>query len=148
MSVQDNIRLVKSHYEAVNHNDFDAGAMLVDKNFEWTNVPMNLKKRGQNGYKEFLGLWFTALPDAKVDIKNIQANEEWVIVEFSGKGTNSGPFNSPDGQIMPTGKHVELQFCELFQIKNGKIVKGKLYFDTASLMKQLGIVPDLKSQNA
>lgn len=147
MSMQDNIRLIRSHYEAVNHGDIDAGAMLVDRNFEWTNVPLNIKKRGQQGYREFLNLWLSALPDAKVDVKTIQANDDWVVVEFTGKGTNSGPFNGPEGQIMPTGKQVEVNFCELFQIKNGKIVRGKLYFDSASLMRQLGVTPELKFQS-
>lgn len=146
MSVQDNIRLIRSHYEAVNHGDIDAGAMLVDRNFEWTNVPLNLKKRGQSGYREFLDLWLKALPDANVDIKSIQANDDWVVVEFTGKGTNSGPFNGPEGPIMPTNKHIEVQFCELFQVKNGKIIRGKLYFDAASLMRQLGVAPELKAQ--
>lgn len=146
MSVQENLRLIRTHYEAVNHNDLNAGAMLVDKNFEWQNVPMNIKRRGQQGYRDYLNIWLTAMPDFQFEVKNMQANNDWVVTEFTGRGTNNGPLNSSEGPIMPTGKKVEVQFCELFQIKNGKIVKGTLYFDYATLIKQLGVVPELKFQ--
>ncbi|MGE5679785.1 MAG: ester cyclase [Bacillota bacterium] len=146
MPIQDNIRLIRTQFEALSKGDIDAAVLMVDKNFEGTNVPFNTKKRGQQGFRDFLNLWFNAVPDAKIDIKNIQATEEWVVVEFTGKGRNEGPFNAPEGPIMPTGKEVELQFCELFQVRGGKVIRAKLYFDAASLMRQLGVAPELKMQ--
>ncbi len=69
------------------------------------------------------------------------ASEDQVVVEFIGRGTNTGPLHMPTGDIPATGRHLELSFCEVIQCRNGKIVNFHIYFDNMTLLQQLGLVP-------
>ena len=41
-----------------------------------------------------------------------------------------------------TGKSVTLQLCDVFEIENGKIKALRSYFDSASLLTQIGVMPE------
>ncbi len=142
MSAEESANIVRAHYNAFNKRDFGTGATLVDPKAQWTNVPFGTTYQGPDGYQQFLKMWTTAMSDASVEITNLIASGDWVAVEFTGKGTHqSGPFAGPKGPIPPTGKAIDLSFCEIFKIKNGKIALARLYFDAATLMRQLGLTP-------
>lgn len=142
MSAEENANLVREHYNAFNKRDFGTGATLVDPKLQWINIPFATTYEGPEGYKQFLKSWTTAISDARVDITNLIASDKWVAVEFTGKGThNAGPLIGPKGPIPPTGKSVDLSFCEVFEVKNGKIALARTYFDAATLMRQLGLMP-------
>ena len=64
-----------------------------------------------------------------------------VMSEYIGRGTHTGPFNGPAGVIQATGKKAELRFADSVELKNGKLASGRLYFDGASFMAQLGLSP-------
>ena len=49
---------------------------------------------------------------------------------------------SPGGEISPTGRSVEFELCEVYQIRNGRIHSARTYFDAANLMRQLGALPE------
>ncbi|TAK02724.1 MAG: nuclear transport factor 2 family protein [Candidatus Manganitrophaceae bacterium] len=142
MSAEENITVVREHYNAFNKRDFGYGSTLVDPGLRWINVPFATTYEGPEGYKQFLKMWTTAMSDARVEITNVIASGDWVAVEFTGKGTHqSGPLAGPKGPIPPTGKSIELSFCEVFKLKNGKIALVRAYFDAATLMRQLGLMP-------
>jgi hypothetical protein len=48
---------------------------------------------------------------------------------------------TPAGVIPPTGKTIALKFAEVFEIRDGKIRVMRAYWDTATLMQQLGLMP-------
>ena len=49
---------------------------------------------------------------------------------------------SPGGDIPATGKSVTLELCDVFKIEDGKIKSLRSYFDSASLLMQLGVMPE------
>ena len=51
-----------------------------------------------------------------------------------------GPLVGPQGEIPPTGKSVDVAFCDVYQFKDGKFTSLRSYFDTATLMGQLGLM--------
>ena len=72
---------------------------------------------------------------------NLFATEDQAFVEFIGRGTNTGPLHLPTGDLPATGRPVELQFCEAFRIRGGKIVSYHIYYDALGFMQQLGLIP-------
>lgn len=142
MSAEENTNVVREHYSAFNKRDFGCGAALVDPKVRWTNIPFGTTYEGPEGYKAFLKMWTAAFSDARIEITNVIAGDDWVTVEFTGKGTHqSGPLVGPKGPIPPTGKSIDLSFCEIFRLKSGKITLARLYFDAATMMRQLGLIP-------
>ncbi|MGE5847612.1 MAG: ester cyclase [Ignavibacteria bacterium] len=146
MSIQDNFKILRDYYDMFNKKDFNRGKNLVDDNAEFQVIPFNMKLSGKEGYLQVVQGWTNAFPDGLCDITNIIAGEDGAVVEFIGRGTQTGKLVSPEGEIMPTGKHVDVPFCDVIRIKNGKITSLNSYFDTATMMKQLGIIPELKHQ--
>ncbi|MGE5399522.1 MAG: ester cyclase [Ignavibacteriales bacterium] len=144
MANQENAKIARTIYDAFNRRDFDSALKYIDKNIEITNVPANMVMHGTDGFLQFLHGWETAFPDAKVDIKNQISCEDAVVTEFTGTGTHKGTFKTPEGDLSGTNKPVKFQLCDVVTIKNGKVTQIKSYFDLASVLRQIGYMPELR----
>ncbi len=143
MSAQNNANLVRTLYDAFNARDFDRAATVVARESELLNVPLGVTFRGQEGNKQFQQGWATAFPDGKVEITNLVATDDQVVVEFTGRGTHTGPLAGPAGTIPATGRKLVSQFVDVHHIQNGKIVKSRTYYDVLGMMQQLGLIPPM-----
>jgi hypothetical protein len=48
----------------------------------------------------------------------------------------------PDGQQVPaTGRRVDVPFCQVAHIRDGKVQGAKLYYGSMTLLGQLGLLP-------
>ncbi|HWZ60837.1 MAG TPA: ester cyclase [Gemmatimonadaceae bacterium] len=136
----DNARLGRKIYEEIwNQRDFDALMRSATNDCEVTAIPFDQTLRGQSGYRQWGESWATAFPDGRVEIKRVMATDDAVVLEFIGRGTHTGPLSTPSGTIPPTGKTVELQLCDVLEIRDGGVRRARSYFDAATLMRQLGI---------
>ena len=146
MPAQDNLTIVRSLYDNYNRRNTDSqwldkSLAVTDQNCELLNVPMGSTLRGPDGVRQFLMGWATAFPDSTVEITSIIASEDRVAVEFIGRGTHTGPLHTPTGDIAPTGHSIEIHFCDVHTLKNGKLVSQHTYYDVMTMMRQLGRVP-------
>jgi len=139
LTVQNNITTVRARYDAFNRRDMATGLALVTDDVKVTNVPFGLDFGGHAGYREFLDMWTAAMPDYQVEIVNVMPGEEWTAVELIGRGTHKGTLAWPGGTFTPSQKHLELQFCELLHVRDSQICELRVYFDAATLMRQLRI---------
>jgi steroid delta-isomerase-like uncharacterized protein len=146
LTAQDNATLARAHYDAYNRRDFDKGLSMVSDDVKWTNVAFDVTFTGRKGYREYLENWSTAMPDSKVEITKVIHGDEWTTVEFIGRGTHTGPLMGPQGTISATQKKVDLKCCELLRINDGQIVEARVYFDGATLLRQLGLMPQTPVQ--
>lgn len=72
-----------------------------------------------------------------------QDNGDSVVVELTGRGTQTGTLVTPMGDIPPTERPVELSLCDVYEIRNGKVRSSRSYFDSASLLGRLGVMHGL-----
>jgi len=142
MTPKENLTLAKNMYAMFNQRKLDEAAKTVANDCTWTNVSTGETFKGPSGFKEFAKGWITAFSDARVDIQNQFASENAVVTEFFGRGTHDGTLKTPAASIAPTRKKLDLKFCEVLTIKDGKVTGARLYFDTGTLMRQLGIVSE------
>jgi steroid delta-isomerase-like uncharacterized protein len=148
MAESDNARLARAFYESWNERDFDRGAELVAEDGVQTIVGSGERFEGPDGFRRFSRMWADAFPDGRVEIESLIEAGDRVVVEFVGRGTHTGPLVSPMGEIPPTGRTVELRLCDVYEFRNGKMQAQRSYFDTASLMQQLGIMPEMQAATA
>jgi hypothetical protein len=82
--------------------------------------------------------WATAFSDATAtNARYIDAGDT-SVARFNGTGTNDGPL----GPLPPTGRTLNMQFCEIFTYDEaGKVVRGEIYYDQVTLLVQLGHMP-------
>ncbi len=139
---RDNAAIVRDLYDAFNNHDLDRVAAMVTQNFELVDFAADDQTfRGPEGLRQWLQIFLTAAPDAKVEVTNVVAAGDWVFTEHTGRGTHKGPLVGPSGTIPPTGRKIELPIGELVRVENGKIALIHAYYDGATLMRQLGVLP-------
>jgi steroid delta-isomerase-like uncharacterized protein len=139
LTLNDNSTIVRSRYDAFNQRDTVKGQALVTDDVKVTNIPFGLEFSGHSGYREYLDTWTTAMPDYKVEIVNVMPGEEWTTVELIGRGTHTGQLARPGSPLPPSQKHMELKFCELLRVRDGQISELRIYFDAATMMRQLRV---------
>lgn len=146
MISHDAATVVRLTYDLFNarQNDpdwLDKILLQVDPSCEVVNIPTGEVRHGKEGYKEFLQNWSTALPDSRVEVFNVISTSDQAVVEFTGRGTHTGILRSPKGEIQPTGRKVDLRFCDVYRVRNGQIISMHTYYDSLSLVQQLGLAP-------
>src|ERR1044072_3981784 len=76
----------------------------------------------------------TAFPDQRHDNVRYHVTEDTAIVEFDLLGTNLGEFYGRP----PTGKAFRVPIIAVFFFDGDRIVNERVYFDSASLVTQIG----------
>lgn len=140
-------RVVEENFAAFNAHDLDRGAATIAPSATTRDVPTGNTVTGPNGFRQYWGMWLTAFPDGRCDItKCVATDDGTVVTEFVGRGTHNGPLPGPGGQqILATGRRVEMPFCQIATVKDGKITSGALYYDLATMLAQLGLGPHAAS---
>ncbi len=139
MSAQDNIRIVRELFDAINNHQVDRAAALVDDNADWLDVATGAVYRGPQGFRQLSQSWWEAFPDNSIEITNLFASDDFACVEYVGRGTFTGPLNWPTLGAAPTGRTLDLPFCDVYRIHNGRIVNARDYYDLMTMLDQLGL---------
>ena len=137
----DNSSIAQQLYSFWNERNFDGVADLMASDGEIVLVGSGTRFEGPQGGREFSQMWADGFPDGEVTIDDVIAAGDKVVVQHTGRGTHTGPLRSPGGEIPATGRSVTLQLCDVFRIENGKIRSCHSYFDSASLLTQIGVMP-------
>jgi steroid delta-isomerase-like uncharacterized protein len=146
MTAQNTVTLVQTLYDLMNNHQSDPAWLDKSLTFfaeecEVIDVPSGMTSRGPEGYKQLILFFEEAFPDSGIEITNLFATEDQAAVEFIGRGTNTGPLHMPTGDVPPTGRAVEMRFCDVYRVSNGKIVSYRSYYNALGFMQQLGLIP-------
>ena len=57
-------------------------------------------------------------------------------------GTHDGVFHTPNGDVAPTGRAVELRWAAVYLTEGDTLKSEHLFFDQMDFLGQLGLVPD------
>jgi predicted ester cyclase len=139
MNTTTNEALIRGLYDAVNRKDLDTIAAFGAPNSEWLDVPFNLTSRGTRAIIDPWKSWFEIFPDATCEVRSVMSFGDGVVAQGIGRGTHKGVFNSPAGPLPPTGRTMEVSFCDVYRLAEGKIVRADSYFDCYSLLRQLTV---------
>lgn len=138
----DNANLARRMHEAFNERNFDEIAEATAPDATLTIVGPGDTFEGVEGSRAYNTMWVDGFPDGKVTVDRVIESGDYVVVEFTGHGTHTGTLATSMGEIPATGRSVTLQFCDVIEFKNGKLQSQKTYFDTGSMMAQLGLTAE------
>jgi steroid delta-isomerase-like uncharacterized protein len=101
---------------------------------------------GRHEGREAIGAYFEEAdkPFSHISVETSQLIEEGnvAVAEWVWRATNTAPMLMPDGTEIPaTHKPVELPGVSIVSVRDGKISSHRDYFDNASVMSQLGLMP-------
>ncbi|HLK69673.1 MAG TPA: ester cyclase [Bryobacteraceae bacterium] len=82
-------------------------------------------------------------PDTKLTPISRTVGDEQLVDEmiFSFTHTQEMPWMLPG--IPPTNRHVEVALVAIVRFREGKLAHEHIYWDQASVLKQIGLLPDL-----
>jgi ketosteroid isomerase-like protein len=87
----------------------------------------------------------TAFPDMHRELINLYTADDMVIVELTLNGTHKGDLVLPKGVIPPTGKEMHTPCCDVFHLKDGKILSFDCYVAVPVLLEHLGVFLNLQA---
>ena len=132
--------IVRQFHESWDMRDPERGARVIAGNCQFEDVARGEMLPGPNAYKEDYFRWREAFPDGEVKVTNVIVQGNWAVVEFVNRGTQTGPLRSSLGTFPPSGKFMEVRYCSVMRVADGKVVEGRDYYDSASIARQLGLV--------
>ncbi len=141
---QQKIAAAQSILDAFNSHDLKRADPYLADNFlsEVPGMPAPLNKSQVRDYN--LG-FLTAFPDIHFDVLRNIVQDDYVVQQWVGTGTHTGPMISPDGKttLPPTNRRARVTGCSVTEIKQGKVTHSWVYWDMTSLLSQLGALPPI-----
>lgn len=122
--------------------NYDKVASFYAQNAELVG-PGGMLVRGPSGAREYVRRWGEAFPDHQLTIHKSYEAGSVVVEEGTFAGTHTGNLQTPTGVVIPpTGRSVNVRFCEVFLVEKDRVVRDRLYFDQVELLAQLGMMPN------
>ena len=137
MPEQENLQIVRQLFEAWNAHDPDRLAALLDEGFVGESDTLPDSTRGREAEKQVLQMYTRAFPDLHFDIEQMIASQDYVVTRWRAIGTHRGELMG----IPPTNRRAETHGCAVNELKKGKVIHGWIYWDTGTLLRQLGVMP-------
>jgi len=128
--------VVREHMESENRHEFDVTiATFARPRYEI--VPTGEVHDGEEAVRAYFAASRGAFPDQRNELKSLRHTDDAVITEFDLLGTHLGPLRG----IPPTGKTFRCPMTAFFLFESDRIVCERVYFDSATILRQLGLVP-------
>lgn len=93
--------------------------------------------KGFEGYTRVLEMMRRAMPDVHWTVEEMIAEGDKVMVLYTMTGTQTNQLLA----IPPTGKSIKVTAMNIYEFKDGKIIREHGLPDMFTLMMQLGVIP-------
>ncbi len=130
--------VVREHMESENRHDFDA-TIGTFKHPRYEIIPTGDVFDGEEAVRGYFAASRGAFPDQRNELRALHHTDDAVITEFDLLGTHLGLLRG----IPPTGKTFRCPMTAFFFFEGDKIVCERVYFDSATILRELGLVPSL-----
>ena len=143
MSEQENIKIIRASFDAFNAHGLDRWSSFQADDYMAANpaAPGSLNREQSRMLQQG---FLTAFPDLHFDVTRTVAHGDDVVLHWTATGTHTGPLRTPSGNtVAPTGKQVSIVGSSTIEIKNGKIAGAWAFWDRASMLDQLGLLPPM-----
>ncbi len=133
--VQENRRVWQRHALAENRHNIDAVLDDLGTDPIYKVMATSATYKGLDQVRQFYVELFAGLPEANFELVNVFVGEEGVVAEAILRGAQHGVWLG----VPPTDREVALPMTIVLPMLHGQILGERLYFDLATLARQLGI---------
>lgn len=139
--MRDDIQTIRNLYAAAEGHSLDPERFLscFSEDAYVRDVPTGTEFRGQDIAMVASGM-ADAFPDIHRELFDIYAMNDVIVVELAIRGTHEGPLAMPGGTVPATGKTIDVPCCDVFRMKDGKVISFHCYNAASILAQQLGLV--------
>ncbi len=139
MSEQEVLKIARETVEAFNTGDWGRlkSSLAPDVVYdEVVGTPRHMEGAGQ--VVESFQEWKKAGPDGIGTITKEVVSGNTVVLEVTWTATQNGPLVTPERTIPPSGRPWRVPAAQVITVKDGKIKEVHQYFDTMTLLQQIG----------
>ncbi len=129
-------KLIDDHFAALAKHDVKAIAVGYADDAQVYSPNWEGVKTGPAGVTEVYTRYFLSTPDLSYKITHTIDAGENIIVEYTCGGTLSNPESGTPAYMKD--KKYSINYCAIFTVKNGKIVRETDYFDQVAFLRQVG----------
>jgi steroid delta-isomerase-like uncharacterized protein len=127
-------QVVREHFVSETEQQFDRTLATFNGHPHYEIVPTGQVFDGDDEVMDYYLTTRTAFPDQRHENVRLHFANDAVIAEFDLLGTNLGDFYGRK----PTGKSFRVPVIAVFFFEGDEIVNERVYFDSASLVNQIG----------
>ncbi len=132
-----NKKVMEQFIRFINTGDRTIGEAIISTDVVFYAPTSPEPLHGFEGYIAVLDMMRGAMPDVQWKAEEFIAEEDKVMIRFTMSGTQTEPFMG-----MPaTGKSVKVTAMNIYQLKDGKIIREHGLPDLFSMLMQLGANP-------
>jgi steroid delta-isomerase-like uncharacterized protein len=129
--------VVREHMDSENRHEYDE-TIATFGHPRYEIVPTGDVFDGEQEVRRYFAETRTAFPDQHNELIVLHHADDAVIAEFDLKGTHRGPFRG----LPPTGRAFTCRMAAVFVFEGEGIVCERVYFDSATILRQLGVAHD------
>ena len=129
-------QIVREHMESENRHEFDV-TMGTFEHPRYELVATGDVHDGEEAVDRYFKETRAAFPDQRNELIKMHHADDAVLVEFWLRGTHEGELRG----IPPTHKSFACQCLAVFMFEGEGLVCERVYFDTATILAQLGLLP-------
>jgi steroid delta-isomerase-like uncharacterized protein len=130
-------RTVREHMESENRHDFDTTMATFDRP-RYELIATGDVHDGEGEVARYFEESRAAFPDQRNELISLRHSDDAVIVEFDLKGTHLGSYRG----LPATGREFTCRMTAFFLFEDDRLVGERVYFDSATILRQLGIAHD------
>jgi predicted ester cyclase len=123
MSAQTTIQIVRDYLAG-------RGPELMAEDATFHDFARDMVIRGREAIEAMFHHYYEeAFSGASAEYRNWVGNDDCVVLEFTFRGVNTGSlWGRP-----PEGKSVEVPMCAIYDVQEGTIRRGRLYYDSRQM---------------
>jgi len=130
--------VILKHVAAINDRESDADPWAADAQL----VAPGGQATGRDDVIGFLGVFQEAFPNLRLEITQLLTDGPAAAAEGTIVGTHDGVLHTPNGDVAPTGRAVELRWAAVYVTDADMLKSEHLFFDQMDFLGQLGLLPD------
>ena len=125
-------------WSSAENNDPEMVLALFADDCVFEDVTFGVIVRGKVKLRSFVEGAFAAIPDFKYGLTGRFVTNQWAVIEWVMSGTQKGDLPG----IPATGKRFSsVRGSTILELKAGKIRRESDYWDSATFMNQVGLLP-------
>ena len=125
---------------AWNSHDAEKLLPLFTADVFYEDVAFGEANHGSAELRKFAASYFEAVPDLKIELQRSSIHDGHGTIEWTLSGTDKGMYK--------TGKKFSVRGVSVIEVREGKIFRNLDFYDSATIMRQLGLLPAQQPDSA
>lgn len=131
--------LIDELVKAWNAHDAERLAGCFCADYQGADVVEPATHSGPEGARACSQRYFRAFPDIELTVERVLVDDHEATVLWRACGFHEGVFMN----IPPTGRKVTISGVSIFDVREGKVYRGRYIWDVAGFLREIRLLPEL-----